>query len=147
MQVNFQKQPFSVIAKLMFLCGRKNSCALFCLVFSPNIYKFLNQEEFSRWIKIVLFSVKKKKVKNEFLLRMIKIICHWGKQNNLISNRKQDYFVYPIGRLFCLFQGKNHLILTFFWKQDNFFFFLSFIYLYSTFIHNLELTKVLYKAT
>ncbi len=25
-------------------------------------------------------------------------------------------------------------------------FFLSFIYLYSTFIHNLELTKVLYKA-
>ncbi len=25
--------------------------------------------------------------------------CQWGKKNNLLSNRKQDYFAYPIGRL------------------------------------------------
>ncbi len=33
---------------------------------------------------IVLFSEKKEKVKIEFLLETSKIICQWGKQNNLV---------------------------------------------------------------
>ncbi len=80
----------------------------FCLVSSQDIQKFLNREGFSRQVKIiVLFSEKNKSKLSEFLLETSKIICQWGKQNNLISNRKQDYFVYPIGRLFCLFQAKT----------------------------------------
>ncbi len=43
---------------------------------------------------------------------------------DLMSKRKQDYFSYPIGRLFFLFQAKIHLILTSFFsgKQDNHFY-------------------------
>ncbi len=63
---------------------------------------------------VVLFSEKNKSKLNEFLLRISKIICQRGKQNNVISNRKQDYFAYPIRRLFSLFQAKTHFIFTFF---------------------------------
>ncbi len=35
--------------------------------------------------------------------KYLKIICQWGKQNNLVFCLKYDYFAYPIGRLFCLF--------------------------------------------
>ncbi len=69
-----------------------------CLVSSPDISKFLNQEGFYRKVKIVLFSEEKKSKLSEFLLIARKIICQWDKQNNLISNRKQYYyFADPIG--------------------------------------------------
>ncbi len=54
----------------------------FCLVFSQNIKKFLNQEGFSRQVKlIVLFSEKNKSKLSEFLLETSKIFYQWGKQN------------------------------------------------------------------
>ncbi len=60
----------------------------FCLVSSPNISKI----SFSRQVKIiVLFSEKSKSKLSEFYLKTSKIICKWGKQNNLISNQKQDF--------------------------------------------------------
>ncbi len=39
--------------------------------------------------------------------------------SGLISNRNQDYFAYPIGRLFCLFQAKTHLIVTCFFSENE----------------------------
>ncbi len=54
-----------------------------CLVPSNHVFKFLNQEAFSRQVNnIVLFSEKSKL--SEFLLEARKTICQWGNQNNLV---------------------------------------------------------------
>ncbi len=55
-----------------------------------------------------------------FLLPTSKIIYRWDKQYNLISNRKQDHFADPIGRLFRFLQTKT--LFIFFWKQGNHFY-------------------------
>ncbi len=74
--------------------------SLFCLVVSQIICKSLNQKGLNQEVKIVLFSEK-------------------SSQNNLISNRKQDYFAYHIGRLFCSFQAKTHLTLRIFFRKNK----------------------------
>ncbi len=50
--------------------------------------EFLNQEGFSRQVKINVLSEKNKSKLSEFLLETSKIICQWGKKNHLMSNRK-----------------------------------------------------------
>ncbi len=47
----------STLQTMLFLLN------FFCLVFSQNIYKFLNQGGFSRQVKIILFSEKNVKIK------------------------------------------------------------------------------------
>ncbi len=87
----------------------------FLSCFQPKYLKILKSVKYF----FVVFRKNKSKL-SEFLLRTSKIICQWCKQNNIISNRFFFNFAYPIGRIFCLFQAKTHLILTcFFWKQDN----------------------------
>ncbi len=82
-------------------------------VFSQNeIETFTLQKMLFLLRFFVLFPAQISKNKSnlsEFLLRTSRIICQWDKENNLISNRKQDYLFYLIGRLFACF----------FWKQDN----------------------------
>ncbi len=71
------------------------SCLDFCLDSSPDIKKIWNQEGFSRQIKMIVLFLEKNKSKLSFLLLLLffvflyfletsKIICQWGKQNNLV---------------------------------------------------------------
>ncbi len=89
-------EPYNVLSiatniRVTYDCKKMLFLLRFSLVSSQNIYKFLNQEGFSRRVKLVLFSEKNSQL-SEFLLETSKIICQWGKKNNLMSNRKQDYF-------------------------------------------------------
>ncbi len=93
-------------------------------VFSPNEMETVTLQKMLFLLRFfVLFPAKISKNKShlsEFLLRTSRIICQWDKENNLISNRKQDYLFYPFGRLFCLFFSENKTIILIFLNNPSF---------------------------
>ncbi len=94
----FREAAVAIAMKIVSFYPLQKCSSVLTLTFVSHISKLLLWHEVdlrtvrptSKAYRLMLKKRLKSKL-SEFFLKTSKIICKWGKQNNLISNRKQDF--------------------------------------------------------